>query len=432
MRRCICWAIPFSVLMVGCMDQRRNWFHQSPASNPAKTASATTPTDSSPAGGTTTVPDKQAEETRLRVLSFVDRLENAGQSNEPTDPPSVKQPESGAAQPIEQAAPSQSTSPPTGSAAPADTPNREGSATSSTQAKPGVSDTDAAADGVETEPKLSPPRVLSVSLNARSNQPSTIEPEPDDESQVANRPVNAEKHAPDEPSWDALVQRFTGRIAADSTDVADHWRLALLKQASNPDAAPAETPITIPESSQTLYRESVQTVSAIGRALANPSAGVEDALEAVETLRDELRNRAALTIPVVAMCSSVQAFGMYEELAPGALRPHGSNQAIVYFEVRNFTSERTAEDRYRTLLSDRFEVLTPNGETLWKHEEPTIEDVSRRRRTDFFIAQRIVLPARLGAGPFVLKVTVEDLLADKRTQAIHPFQIGAANTNHRP
>ena len=114
---------------------------------------------------------------------------------------------------------------------------------------------------------------------------------------------------------------------------------------------------------------------------------------------------------------------MYDELPDGFLRGFAQNQAIAYFEVSNFTSEKMPDGRFRTLLSDRFEILTPEGESVWHHEEPEIEDLSRRRREDFFVAQRIVIPPALGEGRYVLKVTVEDRLAAKQTQALLQFNV---------
>ena len=133
----------------------------------------------------------------------------------------------------------------------------------------------------------------------------------------------------------------------------------------------------------------------------------------------------SLSIPTVALCTKVQAFGVYEELPDGFLREFARNQAIAYFEVANFATEQMPDGRFRTLLSDRFEVLTLEGESIWRHEEPEIEDLSRRRREDFFVAQRIVLPSGVKEGRYVLKVTVEDRLADKQTQAVLPFNIAA-------
>ena len=58
---------------------------------------------------------------------------------------------------------------------------------------------------------------------------------------------------------------------------------------------------------------------------------------------------------------------------------------------------------------------------MWRHEEPEIVDRCRRRRKDFFIAQRIALPPTLSAGDYVLKVLVEDKLTGRADEATYPI-----------
>ena len=48
---------------------------------------------------------------------------------------------------------------------------------------------------------------------------------------------------------------------------------------------------------------------------------------------------------------------------------------------------------------------------MWVREEPEVEDVCRRRRADFFLAQRVSFPPTLPAGDYVLKVTITDKLS---------------------
>jgi hypothetical protein len=68
--------------------------------------------------------------------------------------------------------------------------------------------------------------------------------------------------------------------------------------------------------------------------------------------------------------------------------------------------------------------LTAAGQSIWQHEEPEIVDICRRRRTDFFVAQRITLPPTLSAGDYVLKVLMEDRLSGKANEGTCVFTIG--------
>jgi len=79
--------------------------------------------------------------------------------------------------------------------------------------------------------------------------------------------------------------------------------------------------------------------------------------------------------------------------------------------------------RFQTVLGTRLEVLSEQGQSMWQHEEREIVDLCRRRRTDFFLAQRITIPPTLPAGPYVLKVLIEDKLSNLANEATHRFTV---------
>ena len=100
-------------------------------------------------------------------------------------------------------------------------------------------------------------------------------------------------------------------------------------------------------------------------------------------------------------------------------------KALLYIEVDNYQSEKTASGKYRTLLSLRLSLLDKNGKELWS-QPPTdnIEDVSRERRRDFFLTYGpLTIPKDLGPGTYVLKVEVEDVLAQKTNSGTAEFKI---------
>ena len=126
---------------------------------------------------------------------------------------------------------------------------------------------------------------------------------------------------------------------------------------------------------------------------------------------------------MVALCRKVVTFGVYEEIPHEGFVTGRPIPAIVYSEIRNLRSEPEADGRFRTSLATRLELLTSDGKPVWEHEEPGIADLCRRRRTDFFIAQRVVLPPLLAAGEYVIKVLVEDKLSGKANEATHRFAV---------
>ncbi|MEE9297319.1 MAG: hypothetical protein V3W34_20455 [Phycisphaerae bacterium] len=296
-----------------------------------------------------------------------------------------------------------------------------------------------------------PPRLLRVSIRqpreARTPAVQLVAPETHQKtpkpSRTANMPIDTSAASGGESGIDALIAELEDRVAAAPNDMHAQWRLALLRLATDDTLRAHKRSPDMLEDSASLLSGAVDVMIATRRALEDPVVGVDDTMAAVNGLRAKLRERAALSIPSVALCSQVQGYGVYEVLADGTFRPYVPNQAIVYFEVKGFQSESVvgpafqpvndrlesrSHMRFRTVLSERLEVRRLDGDLMWEHEESTIEDFCSRRREDFFVAQRIVLPATLGEGEYVLKVTVEDALADKRTQAIHHFRIGSGLT----
>jgi hypothetical protein len=134
-----------------------------------------------------------------------------------------------------------------------------------------------------------------------------------------------------------------------------------------------------------------------------------------------LAARTDLLVPRVVLCRQVRSFGDFQPIEPPTFTAGHDHQVIVYTEVANFHSEETDEQRFRTALSLRVEILRPDGERAWQKEAQTIEDLCRNRRQDFFLAQIIRLPATLEAEDYFLRVIVEDQLAQKVASHTIPF-----------
>lgn len=424
-------VVSAAVLVMSCPIGCQSMMHGRPAPQ-AFTESDAAPSPVPPEDEYATADaDVRLDQARSQVLAFIHRLDTTEEPRGAEDDsgPAAKEP--GALTPAVRE---------NGRSSGVDEPERIRDVASpvalpepATDSQPSLSaNASAFIDAAESpvKPSVRPPKVIRISI--REPEIVAVNPvaasgvsDPDALKRRAN--VAAESSHTVEPvqSVDGLIQGLEQRVAKAPNDVEAQWRLALLRMVRGDDVAAEEAPAGMIEVSAALLQGAVRVMSAARQALANPVTGVDAALSAVDAFRDQLRERAALTIPTVALCSRVQAFGLYDVLPENAFQPYTPNQAIVYIEVRNFSSERSADGRYRTLLSDHLEVLTPDGEVLWEHEESAIEDFSARRREDFFVAQRIALPTALRAGEYVLKVTVSDPLADKRTQALHRFRVGS-------
>lgn len=369
----------------------------------------------------------RADEARAQILAFINRLKNLPHPDaSDTTPPEIKVAlETDVAQKKEDV-------PRRLSERPKQAVSTSAVPTSSHQEFTGQSIAASESHPIQEDfpHRATPPRILEVSIRQPSKMQSNPQAESEEDSvtPLANRPLTTNTPEPMPGALDTMIGALERRITATPNDVEARWRLALLDLALGRESRVSDVSSEMSEESALMLRRAVDVMDSTRQVLEDPVEGVADAMTAVEALRAVLRKRAELTIPTIALCSRVQAFGVYQELPDDIFRAYTPNQVIVYFEIKHFTSERTTEGRFRTLISDHFEVLTLDGETLWQQDEPSIEDISRTRREDFFVAKRVVLPPRLREGRYVFKVTVEDLLAGKRTQAIHEFSVGSDET----
>ena len=268
-------------------------------------------------------------------------------------------------------------------------------------------------------PRLAIPALQSVSI--RWSKPTQIEDQPPPRSNNTNLGLNTE---PAEET--VLLGHVLGQMeeqVGTQQDFDSEWKLRLAQLSTGRVNDARQISKHLPEQSQRMLGALVETAVSVRNLGRDPMLTGEGALVQVADLRTVLAERADPVVSAVAFCRRVDTFGVYEVMAPGEFLAGQSVEAIVYAEVANLSSQLTTDNVYETQLSTRLEVLTIGGESVWQHEESEIIDTCKRRRTDFFVAQRILLPSRLSEGRHILKVTVVDLLANKRTQALHPFRV---------
>jgi len=226
-------------------------------------------------------------------------------------------------------------------------------------------------------------------------------------------------------SVDRFVEQLETR-AVEADDFDSQWSLRLVQAALNLITEPPELSSSIPQDAKRILGSLIRLVAATRSVARDPLSGGEEALRRVDDLRQVLADRADPVVSEIALCRSVVTFGVYDELEADLFVAGRTTQAIAYSEIRNLRSEQTPDGQYRTLLATRLEVLTEGGESVWQQEEPEIEDLCRKRRTDFFIAQRITLPPTLSEGDYILKVFVEDRLSGKANETSHRFTVHSA------
>jgi hypothetical protein len=143
-------------------------------------------------------------------------------------------------------------------------------------------------------------------------------------------------------------------------------------------------------------------------------------------LSDRLRGQAELSVPTVALCTKVNAYGVYEPMDPARFIAGQRQEAIVYCEVENFLSQPNDKNLYETKLTEDVVLYTESsGLPVWSASKDTVVDQARRRRHDFFLGKRIVLPSNLTIGRYLLKVTIEDQQARHIAENTVPVEIVA-------
>lgn len=272
------------------------------------------------------------------------------------------------------------------------------------------------------QPLLALPVVESLSI-ATTPTGSAPAPEPALRN-AANQPLDVHTAGPS-----SIVDRFVSYLRERAEERADsdgEWALRLALTALQRNAEATEVSDALPLEVGRLLPVMIRAVIAVRAAARDPLLNGKEALSRVDRLHRMLADRADPVVSSLALCRKVVAFGVYEEMSDTEFVAGRTAQTIVYAQIDNLRSEETEDGEFLTRFATRLELLTAEGESAWRHEEPEIVDLCRRKRRDFFIALRIKLPPTLPAGSYVMKLLVEDLLSGRADEASHPLAISSA------
>lgn len=142
-------------------------------------------------------------------------------------------------------------------------------------------------------------------------------------------------------------------------------------------------------------------------------------------MADRLRSQADLTIPVIALCTAVRTYGQYDPIEPARFAAGKEHEVILYCEIENLAAQFDDKKQWTTRLTKEATLYTEGGTPVWSDKLETITDVSRHRRHDFFIVKRVRIPATLGVGRYLLKVSVVDQQVSRVAEATVPVVIAA-------
>lgn len=229
------------------------------------------------------------------------------------------------------------------------------------------------------------------------------------------------------PATDELANKLARQINDYPHDVSAHldWQLLQFLQGQN---VPQLSPLSV------LQSEDRELLTTLLDGLTNFRTGLRTdnnmllsrKIKPLLELSDRLRTQAELSVPVVALCTDVKGFGVYEPLDPARFKAGAEHKVIVYCEVENFASLLDEQKRWQTKLTQEVVLYTEqNGLEVWRDKTPIrpIIDYSRNRRHDFFIVKMIRLPANLTIGRYLLKVSVVDQQVSRVAENTAPIQI---------
>ena len=144
------------------------------------------------------------------------------------------------------------------------------------------------------------------------------------------------------------------------------------------------------------------------RTIPDPRKRATETLASLRKAVRDLQPQAELKLANAAFCHKITSYGNYETFDRNEFRP--GRPVMLYVEIENFASERTADNRFRTLLKSTIEIMDPAGNVLQKIPFPATEDLCRNYRRDYFHSYEFSIPQTrtIGFGPHKVRLTVQD------------------------
>lgn len=267
----------------------------------------------------------------------------------------------------------------------------------------------------------------------------SAEPDPATPATIDAPAADAAPHSPEpEPETiDTLSARLAAMLATGADDarppLARALRLAGLGLV-HPGAGAAELEAlerTLLPAEAAVLRPLREMMSRLGAAGPSGETGTDPAEVAslVAQCAASLESERPLTLPAAVLCERVESFGRYTPFASTTFAAGREHAAILYVEVEHFAQRNGAASsggEWETELAQSVDLYhDADGSLQWRRPEQVVRDTARRRRTDYYLVQRITLPATLSVGRYNLKVTVTDRISGRTAQARVPVQIVA-------
>ena len=217
----------------------------------------------------------------------------------------------------------------------------------------------------------------------------------------------------------ALALRPTPPTVADQFD-------AQLAALSRNELPPDDAVVGIAEDDRKLLRSVIDSLASFRLALRSGNALRQTKVAPLLDLSEKIRSEIPLSLPTLALCRSVQQFGVYDPIDPPRFTAGKETPVVVYCEVDHFRSRAAEDGGWETKLTYEAVLYSDaeNAVAVISKKATPIVDRCRNRRRDFFLADRMTIPANLPVGKYVLKVTVIDQLANLVAEKTVPVLVG--------
>ncbi len=225
-----------------------------------------------------------------------------------------------------------------------------------------------------------------------------------------------------------LLTAAPGQTEAEQVEyIRKHVNLRMLNLV-NGDVGQAVEPIPgISSADQEFWQQMIWAVSNYFDDEGMPDPSVRSA-ETIEQLRGaiaQLGQTADLKLRNTTFCHRIVSFGNYERFKEDRFTT--GQPVLLYSEVENFTSRRSSNDGYRTILQSAIEIyrasdLQQPAATIPLASDTT-EDFCRAQRRDYFHSYEFSIPPNLEPGQYTLVLRVVDQQSRKVATSKVNFEV---------
>lgn len=225
-----------------------------------------------------------------------------------------------------------------------------------------------------------------------------------------------------------LMAVAPGQTDADRLEyIRKHVNLRMLHLVAG-DVGQAVEPIPgIASADQEFWQQMIWSVSNYFDNQGMPEASVRSA-ETIEQLRGaiaQLSHTADLKLRNTTFCHRIVSFGNYDRFKEDRFTT--GQPVLLYAEVENFTSLRSSNDGYRTVLQSVIEIYRADDLQQPAATIPlatdTTEDFCRAQRRDYFHSYEFSIPPNLKPGLYTLVLRIIDQQSRKVATSRVNFEV---------